>query len=74
VGGSAADSQGSEVHDQLFDGCLPLPRRTSTVPVGTVGGATLAGALGVAGGTLLLVDRRRRRRAGGPEAPAGSAA
>jgi choice-of-anchor A domain-containing protein len=65
VGGSAAYSQGSEVHDQLFDGCLPLPKRTSTVPVGAVGGATLAGMLGVVGGSLLLVDRRRRRRAVG---------
>jgi choice-of-anchor A domain-containing protein len=72
VGGSAAYSPGSEVHDQLFDGCLPLPVRTSTTPVGTVGSATLAGALGVAGGTLLVVDRRRRRRAVG--APAGPAA
>ncbi|MFC0081900.1 hypothetical protein ACFFRE_07035 [Aciditerrimonas ferrireducens] len=39
--------------------CAPGSR--SAIPVGTVGGATLAGVLGVAGGTVLVFDRRRRR-------------
>jgi choice-of-anchor A domain-containing protein len=69
AGGNVAYREGSEVHDQFFDGCLPPPPTTNT-PVGSVGGATLAGVLALAGGTLLLVDRRRRgpARASGPAA------